>query len=211
MCCGYVLMPFWTFFIATCCGKGIVKVNLQAFFFVILFGSTFFQLMLSGLETFNSALQGAIGRDLKLRQLAEKGRSRLVQQFERQSRFAPEKLFEGRGDRLSLVAIEQVYAKHEDKESVAKRVLKEWDANRDGGVSVAELRTAASRTDGKISLSSLDPGTGTSALKILWELLIVGLVLFFLFSVVDQLARTKQQELDDAELERLEKEQQKKE
>lgn len=32
MCCGYVLMPFWTFFIATAFGKGVVKVNVQAFF-----------------------------------------------------------------------------------------------------------------------------------------------------------------------------------
>mmetsp|Transcript_90514 Transcript_90514/g.256367 ORF Transcript_90514/g.256367 Transcript_90514/m.256367 type:complete len:506 (+) Transcript_90514:70-1587(+) len=211
MCCGYVLMPFWTFLIATCCGKGIVKVNLQAVVFVILFGSTFFQWLLSGLESFNGALQGAIGRDLRLRELVEGLRSKLIRQFEQQSRFAPEKLFEGRGDRLNLAAIEQVYSKHDDKQAVARRVLQEWDANSDGGVSVAELRTAASRTDGKVSLSSLDPGKGTSALSMLWELLIVGLVLFFLFSVIEQLARTKQQELDDAELERLEKDQQKKE
>merc|ERR1712136_487446 len=28
MCCGYLLMPFWTFFIATALGKGVIKVNL---------------------------------------------------------------------------------------------------------------------------------------------------------------------------------------
>merc|ERR1712241_447294 len=61
MCCGYVLMPFWTFFIACCLGKGVVKVNLQAFFFVNLFGSRAFKVMLSGLDSVNTVLQGIFG------------------------------------------------------------------------------------------------------------------------------------------------------
>mmetsp|Transcript_80957 Transcript_80957/g.262223 ORF Transcript_80957/g.262223 Transcript_80957/m.262223 type:complete len:500 (-) Transcript_80957:473-1972(-) len=209
MCCGYVLMPFWTFFIATCCGKGIVKVNLQAVFFVALFGSAFFQIMLSGLDSFNGALQNLVGRDFQLKLLAEKGRQKLVRQFEQQSRFLPEKLFEGKGRNLDLAGLRQVYTKHDDSEAIAKRVLQEWDTNRDSKLSVKEITEAASRTDGKISLSSLDPGAGTGVFKMLWELLIVGLVLFFLFSVIDQLARSKQQELDEAKLARLEKQQKK--
>merc|ERR1712176_1250989 len=78
MCCGYVLMPFWTFFIATSLGKGVVKVNLQAFFFVMLFGTGFFKMLLTGLESVNSALQSAVGKDFQLRQLAETGRAKLV-------------------------------------------------------------------------------------------------------------------------------------
>lgn len=35
--CGQFLMPFWTFFGATFIGKALIKVNLQAVFFVVLF------------------------------------------------------------------------------------------------------------------------------------------------------------------------------
>lgn len=209
MCCGYVLMPFWTFFIATCLGKGVVKVNAQAVAFVVLFGSAAFQVLLSGVDKLNHFLAGIVGQDLGLRHLLEKGRAKLVRQFEQQSRFPPAKLFSGGKPHLDLEGIRQVYSKHDDSHAVAGRVLQEWDTNGDGRLTPAELGLAASRTDGKISLSSLDPGTGTSPLKMLWELFIVGLVLFFLFSVVDQLARTKQQELDDEELEKFAKEKEK--
>ena len=46
-------------------------------------------------------------------------------------------------------------------------------------ISVSEAQCAASRTDGKISLSSLDPGAPQSLLKMCWELFIAGLVLYF--------------------------------
>lgn len=37
MACGQFLMPFWTFFSATFIGKALIKVNLQAIFFIVLF------------------------------------------------------------------------------------------------------------------------------------------------------------------------------
>jgi len=37
MCCGHFLMPFWTFFGATFVGKAIIKVNIQSWFFIVLF------------------------------------------------------------------------------------------------------------------------------------------------------------------------------
>ncbi|KPI89119.1 hypothetical protein ABL78_1763 [Leptomonas seymouri] len=37
MACGQFLMPFWTFFSATLIGKALIKVNLQAIFFIVLF------------------------------------------------------------------------------------------------------------------------------------------------------------------------------
>lgn len=37
MACGQFLMPFWTFFSATFVGKALIKVNLQAVFFIVLF------------------------------------------------------------------------------------------------------------------------------------------------------------------------------
>merc|ERR1719238_347583 len=35
--CGHFLIPFWTFFGATAIGKGVIKVSMQAFFYVIVF------------------------------------------------------------------------------------------------------------------------------------------------------------------------------
>jgi len=202
MCCGYLLMPFWTFFVACALGKGIVKVNLQAIFFVILFGSQFFEVLLTGVDSFNSVLTTAIGRDFALKQLLSKLRSKLVKQFEQQSRFFAAKLFVGKGETLNLTELHEVY---EDAE-VAKRVLTEWDADKDGEICLAELQQAASRTDGKISLGALDPGAGASILKMCWELFIVGLVLFFLVSAINQVARSKQAEIDEASIKKLEKE-----
>lgn len=205
MCCGYVLMPFWTFFIATCMGKGMVKVNGQALAFVNLFGSRAFQVVLGVVDNINSGILSVTGQDLGLHGLLDRGRSTLIRKFELESRFAPEKLFVGKKS-LNLDAIQKAYAKQDDSLTIAHRVLKEWDTNHDGKLTLEELSHAASRTDGKISLSSLDPGTGTSILKMLWELFIVSLVLFFLYSVIDQAARTKQQELDEKEIERYERE-----
>jgi hypothetical protein len=37
--CGHLLIPFWTFFIATGIGKSIIKVNLQVFFIVFAFSA----------------------------------------------------------------------------------------------------------------------------------------------------------------------------
>jgi len=43
ICCGHFLMPFWTFFGATLIGKSVIKINLQACFFIMLFTPTHFQ------------------------------------------------------------------------------------------------------------------------------------------------------------------------
>uniref|UniRef100_M4C188 VTT domain-containing protein n=1 Tax=Hyaloperonospora arabidopsidis (strain Emoy2) TaxID=559515 RepID=M4C188_HYAAE len=37
ICCGHFLMPFWTFFGATLIGKALIKVNVQAAFFITIF------------------------------------------------------------------------------------------------------------------------------------------------------------------------------
>lgn len=37
ICCGHFLMPFWTFFGATLIGKALIKVNMQAVFFITIF------------------------------------------------------------------------------------------------------------------------------------------------------------------------------
>lgn len=43
MCCGYLQLPFFTFFGATLLGKAFVKANLQALFFVALFSNHAFE------------------------------------------------------------------------------------------------------------------------------------------------------------------------
>lgn len=210
MCCGYLLMPFWTFFIACVLGKGIVKVNMQAIFFVNLFGTNFFRLLCSGMDRLNDGLKGFTGKDLALRSLLEKGRRKLVSKFEMQSRFLPAKLFESAEAVLDLAAVKKLYGKLDDGDAVATRVLEALDINSDGNLTLTEVGAAASRTDGMVSLGALDPGKGTGILKMLWELFIVGLILFFVFSVVEQLGQNKQAELDNARVEELEKKTRKK-
>lgn len=68
------------------------------------------------------------------------------------------------------------------------------------------MKAAESISDGKFSLASLDPGTGgLFSLGTLWNGFIVGLILFFIWSIIDQMAKSKQAELDEAELDKLQK------
>jgi len=41
ICCGHFLMPFWVFFGATFIGKALIKVNMQACFFIMLFSNEY--------------------------------------------------------------------------------------------------------------------------------------------------------------------------
>ena len=60
-------------------------------------------------------------------------------------------------------------------------------------MSATELQAAVSATDGKISLGSLDPGEGKYFTPgNLWNAFIAGLVLFFVVSIVEQMAKSKQ-------------------
>eukprot|EP00913_Durusdinium_trenchii_P016299 g15318.t1 len=262
MCCGYLLMPFWTFFIATSLGKGVVKSSGQAVLFVNLFGSRAFEVMLTGIDVINSFIEAVVGRNLELRPLASNLRSKLLAKFQQQNRasahflragwgllvasggrlvlascvpcggFPPEHLFHNDDDkRLEFDEICKLYDNEEEDKmkEIAHRVLKEWDkdgdkdrgskggdAGRDltrgvdGAISVSEAQCAASVTDGKISLSSLDPGAPTSFLKVCWELFIAGLVLYFVVSIMNQMAQSKQAEYDEAKVEELKKKSKKK-
>lgn len=161
--------------------------------------------MLGGIDSVNGAIAGVIGTDLGLRALAEGGRAKLVRTFEFQSRFSPNKLF-AETQSIDINGLEKMYSKQDKAQDIAKRVLQEWDKNGDASLTLDELSAAASRTDSKVSLSSLDPGAPTSIFKQLWELFVVCLILFFVCSVIDQLAKTKQQELDEKVIEKVQKE-----
>jgi len=213
MCCGYLLMPFWTFFIATTLGKGVVKVNGQAAVFVNLFGSAAFEVLLKGFDRVNGLLQAGLGRDLELRALVGGLRAKLLATFQKQNRFHPDQLFQNDDDkRLNFEEICSLYGtEQEDKmKEIAGRVLLEWDKDGDQAISMTEAQLAASRTDGKVSLSSLDPGAPTSIFKVAWELFIVGLVLFFVVSIMNQMAQSKQAEFDEVKVEEARKKAQKK-
>lgn len=135
---------------------------------------------------------------------------KLIRQFEQQSRFAPEKMLSSGVESLALVDVRKIYDNFDDADAVAARVFENLDSDKNGFVSLLELSEQASSTDGKISLSALDPGKGESIPKRLWELCIVSLILYFCVSFITHLAKEKQSELDEKRLEQIEKIQQKK-
>lgn len=102
MCCGYLLMPFWTFFIATALGKGVVKVNGQAVVFVNLFGSAAFEILLKGFDSFNALILAVLGKDLQLRDVVSGLRAKLLAKFQQHNRFPPEQLFQKDKNRNKL-------------------------------------------------------------------------------------------------------------
>ncbi|CAE7569935.1 VMP1 [Symbiodinium natans] len=202
MCCGYLMMPFWTFFIATALGKGVVKVNGQAVVFVNLFGSAAFQVMLKGFDYLNGVVEAVSGQNFQISTKVAGLRAKLLAKFQQQSRFPPEHLFTNDHDkRLVLEEVLQLYHTEDKAHEIAERVMQAWDMNGDKAIEVSEMQMAASRTDGKISLSSLDPGAPTSFLKVCWELFVVSLVLYFVVSIMNQMAQSKQAEYDEAKVE----------
>jgi membrane protein YqaA with SNARE-associated domain len=202
MCCGYLAMSFWTFFPAVLLGKGVVKVNGQAVVFVNLFSSHFFKLVLKSVDACNSLIQAMVGRDFGLRRMVETGRAKLIFKFAQQARFSAAALFKNGTSTLGITELKALYAtKVDDGSLVARRVLSAWDEDEDGHLSLEELDAASSLTDNKISLGSLDPGTGRiSKSKLFWEAFIVCLVVFFVVKAIDEAARNQQAQLDDAEL-----------
>ena len=81
------------------------------------------------------------------------------------------------------------------------RVVGAWDADTNGKLSTGELGAALSDVDARLSLHSLDPGDGSWLnFGTLWNALIAGLILFFVYTVVEAMARAKQAELDEATL-----------
>lgn len=87
----------------------------------------------------------------------------------------------------------------------AARVLADLDADGSGTLNAAELEGAQSRTDGKLSLASIDPGEGGILNPgNVWNGFIAALVLFFVVTIVEQVAKGRQDEADEAELQALE-------
>lgn len=124
-------------------------------------------------------------------------RAMVIRKFEMQGRYAVNKVFSSTGF-IQTDDIESLYGKFDNKVEIAKRVMTRWDINNDGKLVPDEIAEAVSHTDGKFSLKTLDPDAEGSILGKLWELFIVGIVVFFLVSIVNEVARAKYAEVKAA-------------
>merc|ERR1712150_91412 len=138
-----------------------------------------------------------------LMQLAVNLRGKLVRQFEMQARILPEELLVGHPRGITHEILKGYYGQYDDSEMIATRVLNKWDKNKDGVISALELRKARSRTDSKISLGALDPGTGGSWFDMGWGLFGIIIQVYYVLSIVNELAKAKQLELDEIDMARL--------
>lgn len=194
MCCGYLLMPFWTFFGATLLGKSVVKTTGQAFFFIGLFGKEFFMKV-------SALVQQHLGPDSS-KFLSER-REVVIRMFKKQDRFTPQALiakFSDGGKKLSkknLTDMFSQFSKPDDDVSVAvTNAIEHWDENKDGSLSLEELKPACNY-DGKLSLGALDP-KNTSLLGKAWDMFILCLICYFFLSIIDHLAASEYRERAEA-------------
>mmetsp|Transcript_29225 Transcript_29225/g.56453 ORF Transcript_29225/g.56453 Transcript_29225/m.56453 type:complete len:498 (+) Transcript_29225:137-1630(+) len=223
MACGWLEMPFWTFFGATLLGKSLVKTTVQSAVCIGVFSKTFFEVISAALDAVDVFGFGLGRRATSLRQT-------VMYKFELQARFTSSDLLRQHSS-LDVTAIAKKYCevasrkcgemnkKHEysvshafeEAKLAAARIVHFWDkpsahtGKPDGKLDAAELKLAESATDGKLSLASLDPGSASSvfSLSTAWNLFLAALVLFFALSIVEQLAKAEQAERDNAELDAL--------
>jgi len=118
--------------------------------------------------------------------------------FKKQQRFFPDVLFAQYKEGLNSTALETMYTAETDVTPVVSRVMKEWDKNKDGTLSLKEIAGAVSKTDGKMSLSSLDPGAPGSFVSVLmkgaWNLLLIIIVVFFAKGIIEHFAQNEEEE-----------------
>jgi len=235
MACGWLEMPLWTFLGATLIGKGFVKVTLQTCVCITLFGKGFWAGLLALLPDVAAPAfvcakaEVPSGVACTLRSVLEGGREKMMSKFSQQRRMLPAELL-GKGHAVltepmlldkycqvrsvcgtkakSILATDAAYsntAKAAEMAAVAKRAFAATDTDGDGKIILGEIEAMVGLSDGKLSLASLDPGTGgVLSLGNLWGMFIAGLVLFFVYSIVEQVALATQAEADSAELDALE-------
>jgi len=215
MACGWIDMPFWTFFGATCMGKGVTKVTIQAMVCISTFREELFNLVVASIANLSGSLATAVSS----------GRQKVMYKFALQGRFKTSAFFSSQRGALSESVLKAHYCepldwcaagdmkatRTEDVATKVARVFRALDTNGDRKLQEAEVAPAVSFSDGKFSLDSLDPGTGgILSVGNLWNGFIVGLVLFFVYSIVDQMAQSKQAEIDGETVDALEAELKKK-
>lgn len=234
MACGWLEMPFWTFFGATLLGKGTVKVTMQSLACIAVFGPAFWNAILGITPTVSLPAAMCNGAGLPadgtvactLPAFLNAGRAKMIHKFTLQQRMLPSALLGG-STKLSAADLVERYCavqsicgakaslvlggsyadtvKYKEMVKVAERVMGAYDTDKDGNLCLSELSQAVGASDGKLSLGSLDPGTGgLLSFGTLWNGLIASLVLFFIYSIVEQVALQTQQTYDGAELQALE-------
>lgn len=231
MACGWLEVPFWTFFGATLLGKGFFKVTFQSAACIVVFSRPFWEGLLAlapplSLPSAACAKAGVKeGVTCNLPAFLDAGRAKAMHKFSLQSRFLPSKLAgitEAKlvdeyckvmsvcGEKAGGMLGSSGYAdgaKASEMKTIAARAFAVLDTDSDGALSAAELIPVTGTSDGKLSLASLDPGDGSGgvlSLGALWGAFIAGLVLFFVYSIVEQVALSTQQGYDADELAALE-------
>jgi hypothetical protein len=184
-------MPFFQFLGGLVVGKAIIKVGGQSIFFCGLFGNDFFELVTGFVRSLDFKKWG-IADTMKAK------RADLIANFKKQQRLDPKRVLEKYKGALDRTALKDMYNKEKDVAPIVSRVMKEWDANKDGKLGLEEIAGAISKTDGKMSLSSLDPGApgsmATMLFKGAWSLLLVALVFFFAKGILEHFAQSEEEE-----------------
>jgi len=202
MCCGYLQMNFWTFFIATALGKGVVKVNAQAVFFIALFSKAFYNLLLTPVAAVVQPVLTALKDFLPpsvsktdAKEFLAKQRKKIIAKFEKQGRFTFANATGGAAF-LTKAQLGKLFKGFEGSDGITARVLAAYDENRDGKLSAGELESVISQTDGKFSLGSLDPEADDGGLaKMAWDGFLAAVIIFFFVSIIHQMAESKMTEV----------------
>lgn len=208
MCCGWLQMPFWTFFGATAIGKGFIKVTGQAVFFITLFGNSFFTNVMTPMANFATSILQTLPSYIPMpdflvdtmvgfnvSSFLTNKRNMIIAKFERQRRYTPSELFVSEGGAATESSLSSLFSKFSDGSDMAKRAMAAWDADNSGSLTPAELAPITSSTDGKIALSELDPTASGGVLGQLWDLFLLSIILFFVWSIVNQFAIAKVAEM----------------
>jgi len=231
MACGWLDMPLWTFLGATVLGKGLTKVAIQCAICIVTFSKIFFDNIMCivdkldfagwGISDLARSVRSKVMGHFELQErLTAKGLRTLMKQEGLlvpsvltldQTSLAQKycamgspplcgEIVNGSGRSAHWKKTDE-WARALDK---AQRVLAHLDTDGDGALGVAELEMAQSRTDGKLSLASIDPGEGgLFSLGNLWNGFLALLILFFIVKIVEQVAKVQQNEKDVEELEEL--------
>jgi len=227
MACGWLEVPFWTFFGATLFGKGFIKVTLQSLACVVLFGPDLFKAFIGILPAFpfpkKTCDAVGVGSEVActLPAFLQGGRDKAKLTFALQERTQPTDLVDFVSGVLTKDDLVRKYctvagmayakgkwsdaAKHKQFVEKTRRVFGALDTSGDDKLSVEELAKAVSFSDSKVSLAGLDPGMGNLlSLGTLWNAFIVVLILFFVYSIIEQVAIQAQHSADSATLEAYE-------
>jgi len=217
MCCGYVQMPFWTFFSATAIGKGIIKTNGQVVFFITLFGKLFFErILIDGLaKGLLQPVLDILGVSFNAPAFLSTQRARLIRRFQLEGRLAPplEHELGWDGETLAKLFVSAGLGDDETKGAIGNIYAALDTSPKDARLALSEVVHLVSPADGKLSFGALvqagdamNPikngvaGLSTGfILKTAWDGFLVSVITYFFYAVISQMANSKAAELRELE------------